>query len=421
MRHFMIENQGIQTFLVYTLADEEIVDEISYETIHDSLVTGILPTFLASEGTGRVLKFNISSRISLEHFFNGVVDRAGFLRVFTSIVHTLQMAEEYSLDERYFLLDSQYVYVNVGTREAELICVPILHSEEQVDLISFFKSIVFQTQFDPSENANYVAQIIRYLDDGENFTITGLMDKLVEIIEEEEPSLKLFQAGRAKVATMNFAHANQPEPAQADWTGPIQPDYVMNTVNYEETSVLTSGMLKDKQEQLEKTVNIDENVQKKGKRTFRELFSGKRKKEQASQEEVKEKPAVHSKHPISYQEKENDAYHDGFEENVSVQSMFTQAYIKRIKTHEQIIIDKQVFKIGKERSFVDYCVSDNPTVSRSHANIVMENDEYYIIDMNSKNHTFVNGRMISSGTKVKLIHGSRIKLSNEEFEFFLQS
>lgn len=42
----------------------------------------------------------------------------------------------------------------------------------------------------------------------------------------------------------------------------------------------------------------------------------------------------------------------------------------RVKTNEKIIINKPVFRIGKEKSYVDYFVSDNTAVSRSHANIV---------------------------------------------------
>ena len=37
---------------------------------------------------------------------------------------------------------------------------------------------------------------------------------------------------------------------------------------------------------------------------------------------------------------------------------------------ERIVITKDIFKIGKEQSYVDYWVSDNSAVSRSHANII---------------------------------------------------
>lgn len=46
------------------------------------------------------------------------------------------------------------------------------------------------------------------------------------------------------------------------------------------------------------------------------------------------------------------------------------AYLVRKKNNERIKITKDVFYIGKERSFVDYFIGDNPAISRSHANII---------------------------------------------------
>ena len=69
--------------------------------------------------------------------------------------------------------------------------------------------------------------------------------------------------------------------------------------------------------------------------------------------------------------------------------------------------------------YVDYFVSDNAAVSRSHANIVEQNGKFYVVDTNSTNHTYVNGRMIQSNTEVLLSHGDRVRLANEEFEFHM--
>ncbi len=97
----------------------------------------------------------------------------------------------------------------------------------------------------------------------------------------------------------------------------------------------------------------------------------------------------------------------------------TAAYLIRMKNHEKIILNKPVFRIGKERSYVDYFVVDNPAISRSHANIVSRDGAYYVVDTNSTNHTFVDGEMIQSNLEVKLNHGSKLRLANEEFELRL--
>lgn len=94
-------------------------------------------------------------------------------------------------------------------------------------------------------------------------------------------------------------------------------------------------------------------------------------------------------------------------------------FLVRVKNHERIYLNDSVFKIGKEKSYVDYFIADNPAISRSHANIVCKNGEYYVVDQNSTNHTYVNGSMIQSNVEAKLEHDSKIRLANEEFEFKL--
>lgn len=91
--------------------------------------------------------------------------------------------------------------------------------------------------------------------------------------------------------------------------------------------------------------------------------------------------------------------------------------LTRVKTGEKVYINKPVFRIGKEKSYVDYFIADNTAISRSHCNIHTENGEYFIEDTNSTNHTFINGKIINSNVKTKISSGDRIRLANEEFTF----
>jgi hypothetical protein len=110
---------------------------------------------------------------------------------------------------------------------------------------------------------------------------------------------------------------------------------------------------------------------------------------------------------------------DGATTLLSAAAGITQPCLIRTKTGERIVINKPVFRIGKEKSYVDYFVADNTAISRSHCNIHTENGEYFIEDTNSTNHTYVNGKIINSNVKVKLISGDRIRLANEDFTFSL--
>lgn len=95
------------------------------------------------------------------------------------------------------------------------------------------------------------------------------------------------------------------------------------------------------------------------------------------------------------------------------------AYLIRKKNGEKIVINSQNFAIGKERMKVNYCISDNTSVSRCHAVITKKGSDYYVTDQGSTNFTFVNDVQISPKKETLLADKSVLKLSDEEFEFYL--
>ena len=89
----------------------------------------------------------------------------------------------------------------------------------------------------------------------------------------------------------------------------------------------------------------------------------------------------------------------------------------RERNQEIIFLQKDVFRIGRKREVVDYCIEGNPTIGRCHAVIVKKGEAFYIVDAGSKNHTYVNGMMIESNVEVPLENQAVIKLSDEGFVF----
>ena len=52
----------------------------------------------------------------------------------------------------------------------------------------------------------------------------------------------------------------------------------------------------------------------------------------------------------------------------------------RLLTNETFMINKPVFRIGKEKSYSDYFVANNNMVSRSHADIISRGGRYFIVE-----------------------------------------
>ena len=89
----------------------------------------------------------------------------------------------------------------------------------------------------------------------------------------------------------------------------------------------------------------------------------------------------------------------------------------RIRTDEKVAITKPVFRIGKEKTYVDFFVSGNETVSRSHADIIIRGQRCFVRDLNSKNRTFINDLPIKPDTEFELFDGDYLRLANEDFRF----
>ena len=93
------------------------------------------------------------------------------------------------------------------------------------------------------------------------------------------------------------------------------------------------------------------------------------------------------------------------------------ASLTRISNGERMEISGDMIRIGRQRDAVDFMVTGNKSVSHTHADIIRRYDNYYICDLNSKNHTYLNGDELVSGREYLLHTGDEIRLSNEEFVF----
>lgn len=93
-------------------------------------------------------------------------------------------------------------------------------------------------------------------------------------------------------------------------------------------------------------------------------------------------------------------------------------HLIRKKNQEKIEICGNIFKIGKDKKYVDYCITDNPAISKSHADIVKQGNTYFLLDQHSLNATLLNGRKIPPKELVPLHVGDSIVFADEQFDFY---
>ena len=84
---------------------------------------------------------------------------------------------------------------------------------------------------------------------------------------------------------------------------------------------------------------------------------------------------------------------------------------------KSVIINKESFLIGRAKQLVDYAIPEALSLGRVHAELITEEDGYYIVDINTKNGTFLNGERLKSQKKYPLIKGDAIQIANEKAVF----
>lgn len=92
-------------------------------------------------------------------------------------------------------------------------------------------------------------------------------------------------------------------------------------------------------------------------------------------------------------------------------------FLVQKRTGEKIPIQKALFRIGKSTD-CEFCI-DNNAISRHHADIVVRENRYFIMDLNSTNMTFVNGNALLKMTETEIFPGDIIRLANEDFAFYV--
>lgn len=486
---FTYENQAANTFLVYQLQNDEKIDTLSLGMLSNNKIKGIAPTVFMQMDDNRFLKYNITAKVSLKQFLEGSVTKKRLLGTFSSICSAVISSDEYMIDPSNLVIEQDYIFADVTTCEADVICLPIIQEQKSFpDMGAFFKTIVFSTQFDQTENCDYVAKLINYLNSAPMFSLADFKT-LVDSLNSSAPASVKAVSGSARQAPPILPVAVIPEQKTMIRPAPEHPIYPMSPqkapavpnvrvpavnhpvaqssapvkkmsmlhllMHYNKENVAAYKMQKNsgniapkssKTQQKNKPkqqiqqpafaipgMQVSPNPAAPQQASVRpEVIAGNQSAVKSSHRVVQQPCMETVSNPVACQPQpaigtvaanfgETTVLCSAAGETTVLgagQGNFdSRPYLTREKNHAKIYLDKPVFRIGKEKSYVDYFIGDNSAISRSHANVISRNGEYFIVDTNSTNHTYVNGNMIQSNVETKIAHGAKIILANEEFTF----
>jgi len=370
-----IKNDEEKVTAEYLLKSNDRIDNLTLGMMVNNDIEGFLPVQPVQVENDRYFRYDITGLVTMKEYLGEYVKKDRLLKVFYGIANTIRESSEYMINWTSFSLERKEIYVNPENGDVRLLCLPLLTVINDGNICNFFKNVLFSSQFDLDENGDYVGKLITFLNP-KSYTLDKFIYELEdmlglehkEVVEEEDEEDTTVEAETEEDKSdadveKEPAEDTEQEAANDDDTE-IQPEL-------EENIAETSDEVID-EKVTEETIEIDE-------------VSGK----DAETEEV---PPTVSKPEI-------------------------EPYLIRLSNNQEIKIDKDSFYIGKDEKNVDYCISDNLAIDDKHAYIIRHGKEYFVVDNNSKNHTYLNRVLIGTDEEIFIPHGAQLRFADEDFEF----
>lgn len=383
-----IKNDEEKVTAEYLLKSNDRIDNLTLGMMVNNDIEGFLPVQPVQVENDRYFRYDITGLVTMKEYLGEYVKKDRLLKVFYGIANTIKESSEYMINWTSFSLERKEIYVNPETGDVSLLCLPLLTVINDGNICNFFKNVLFSSQFDLDENGDYVGKLITFLNP-KSYTLDKFIYELEdmlglehkEVVEEEDEEDEEDTVVEAETEEDIAVEAEteedknnadiEKEPAEDtkqeaanDGDAEIQPEL-------EENIAETSDEVID-EKVTEETIEIDE-------------VSGK-------ETETEEIPPIVAKPEI-------------------------EPYLIRLSNNQEIKIDKDSFYIGKDEENVDYCISDNLAIDDKHAYIIRHGKEYFVVDNNSKNHTYLNRVLIGTDEEIFIPHGAQLRFADEDFEF----
>ena len=374
-----------------------------HETIDEKELDRFGRVFLRCFLKPKLLKKNLIEYsgpvgITLQDRMKKAVTKREFLFILEHIVVAVQKLQANNFPMCNLKMGTQHIYINESTRELQFLYIPVLNVSEHTSIIELLNTVIYSVYPAQENDMEYVSRFKCFFDGLRPFDV----EKIEQFIYHEDRSvvntIKKHNAGQSGFMTSKQKHYYDHMDAQEnnndgetdpqdddDPTGLLTEDDDATGLLQESDNDDATGLLQESDNDDATGLLIEEEED-----DATGLLVEEEKEEEGTALLVEDMPTEET---VVYPE------------------------LVRVLTGEIIKINKPVFRIGKERSYVDYFVSDNNAVSRSHADIITRESSCFVIDLNSKNRTYINGEPLTPHQETGIADGCALRLGNEEFVF----
>ncbi|MBR5949280.1 MAG: FHA domain-containing protein [Clostridia bacterium] len=368
----IIRKRGVAQIIVKSQKGQQLNEREVY-AINNDEAKGLLHTSVFWNGKSFKLVYGFDGFIPLDQYIIDPINKSIFTKLIQGIVDVLHSLNEAYLNPKYLLLGLNQVMVRPDTTEPYFVYVPIQGFECDITVKDFLLSIIQYAQFSENEDSSYVREYISILNNGINFSVFELEEyvkRLNGVNDSPSQKYKFCPYCRTKIPESTTKCSN----CDAILIGykVDKQDITMSAFDWKSVDKPSTPSVPRKQVYDPMAV-MTGNIGDDGNKTI--------------------------------------SIHSGNRANL------TLARLTRERTGECIPISSAVFRIGKAANSCNYAITDNNTISRIHADIIIADGRAYIADLKSTNSTYVNGAQLKPGERCEIGAGTRIMLADEAFVF----
>lgn len=309
------------------------------------------------------IEYIAPGNICLSEYLTSGLSKNDFFIVFAQFIECLKKVERNSFEVNNLVLNMKYIFFNNITKEVQFIYQPLINNDSSINVFSFIYELASGTVLNLEENNAFLNDLVNYVRSLEVFSTTVMEKYILKVYPQVYKKVRRSKTGDSQfLKNTGWNYYDEKYKSSGKNTDVIEDEEDTGLLEEDETSLLV-----EPDDESEGTTVLDND----------------------------DGTALLINEEVSY------------------------PYLIRVNSYEKVSVDKPVFRIGKEKSYVDYFVMNNNAVSRIHADISTKDGSYFIKDNNSTNHTFVNGTMIPVNQNVQIFDGDSIMLANEPFEFHI--
>ena len=374
MAKYKVKIRGYQLIVKAKLTLKEKLDERQFTLFSGKNIRGLLKAKRLGRNS---VQYSGPVGVCLAERLKKPIGKYDFLFIMEQIVPLFQTLNANSLPASHVALDIRHVFINETTKEVLFLYLPLEQAGEETDIFAFMESIIYSVISAQEEDMDYISRFVYFIKSLEAYD----GEKIERYIKSEDKSVvsTIKRHDARKSGTMT----GKPAASHDHYSGK-DPAVTGLLDNNDATGLLDS----------DEATGLLDNDDATGLLDSDEATG------------------------LLYSDEATGLLADDDEATGLLQEK-AHGYpsLCRLRNNEIIWLNKPVFRIGKENKYSDYVVRDNDKVSRSHADIITRGNRYFIMDLNSTNRTFINGRQIPARQEVEVYNGDRLKLADEEFEF----